>query len=44
MSSLSTLTVETLICIQDWLKNRSINNEEELKDFMKSYDEHGKCL
>jgi hypothetical protein len=45
-SSLSplTYTVDALICTQDWLKNRSINNDEELEDFMESYDEHDKCL
>jgi hypothetical protein len=43
-SSLSPLTIEALICTQDWLKNHSINNEEEFEDFMESYDEHGKCL
>jgi hypothetical protein len=43
-SSLFPLTIEALICTQDWLKNYSINNEEEFEDFSESYDEHDKCL
>ncbi|XP_059436865.1 zinc finger BED domain-containing protein RICESLEEPER 3-like [Corylus avellana] len=41
-SSLSPLTVEALICIQDWLKSCP-NNIEELQKFMgmESYDEPG---
>ncbi|XP_062158842.1 zinc finger BED domain-containing protein RICESLEEPER 2-like [Alnus glutinosa] len=38
-SSLSPLTVEALICTQDWLKNRPMIYEEVFQDFMESYDE-----
>jgi hypothetical protein len=43
-SSLSPLTVEALICTQDWLKNRPMIYEEVFQDFMESYDEPGKFL
>jgi hypothetical protein len=40
-SSLSPLTVEAFICIQDWLKgNEDLDNE----NFIEIFDEHGKCL
>jgi hypothetical protein len=38
MSSLSPLTVEALICTQNWLRNRPINFRE-LEEFVESYDE-----
>jgi hypothetical protein len=38
MSSLSPLTVEALICTQNWLMNRPINFRE-LEEFVGSYDE-----
>jgi hypothetical protein len=37
-SLLSPLTVEALICTQDWLKNRPMIYEEVFQDFMESYD------
>jgi len=43
-SSLSPLTIEALICTQDWLKNHPIIHKEVFQDFMESYDEPGKFL
>lgn len=45
-SSFSSLIVEALICTQDLLKNGpfKIQELEKLEEFVKSYDEHGKCL
>jgi hypothetical protein len=40
-SSLSPLTVETLVCTQDWLKS---NEDLEYENFIEIFDEHGKCL
>jgi hypothetical protein len=41
-SSLSPLTVEALICTQNWIKNRL--SDDELEDFLTEFDELGKCL
>jgi hypothetical protein len=38
MSLLSPLTVEALICTQNWLRNRPIKFRE-LEEFVESYDE-----
>jgi hypothetical protein len=40
-SSLSPLTVEALVCTQDWLKS---NEDLECENFIEIFDEHGKCL
>jgi hypothetical protein len=40
-SSLSPLTVEALVCTQDWLKS---NEGLEYENFIEMFDEHGKCL
>jgi hypothetical protein len=40
-SSLSPLTVEALICTQDWLKG---NEDLDYENFIEIFDEHGKCL
>jgi len=40
-SSLSLLTVEALICTQDWLKS---NEDLDYENFIEIFDEHGKCL
>jgi len=42
-SSLSPLTVEALICTQNWIRNNS-NDIGEFEEFVESYDEQGKCL
>lgn len=40
-SSLSPLTVEALVCTQDWLKS---NEDLEYENFIKMFDGHSKCL
>jgi hypothetical protein len=40
-SSLSPLTVEALICTQDWLKS---NADLENENIIEIFDKHGKCL
>jgi hypothetical protein len=40
-SSLSPLTVDALICTQDWLKN---NEDLENENIIEIFDEHGKWL
>jgi hypothetical protein len=37
-SSLSSLTVEDLVCIQNWIKNTPINIQK-LEEFVESYDD-----
>jgi hypothetical protein len=41
-SSLSPITVEVLICTQDWLLDRL--SDDELEDFLESCDDLGKCF
>jgi hypothetical protein len=41
MSSLSPMTVDALICTQDWLKN---NQDLEHEKIIEIFDEHGKWL
>jgi len=42
-SSLSPLTVEALICTQNWIRHNQIDIRE-LKEFVERYDEQGQCL
>jgi hypothetical protein len=42
-SSLSPLTVEALVCTQNWIRNTPIDIRE-LEEFVESFDEEGKCL
>jgi hypothetical protein len=41
--TLSPLTVDTLVCIQNWIRNTPIDIRE-LEEFVESYNEEGKCL
>jgi hypothetical protein len=40
-SSLSPLTIDALVCTQDWLKS---NEDLEYENFIEMFDDHGKCL
>jgi hypothetical protein len=42
-STLSPLTVEALVCTQNWIINTPIDIRE-LEEFVESFDEEGKCL
>jgi hypothetical protein len=42
-SSLYPLTIEAMICTQNWIRDNPIDIRD-LEDFMESYDEQGKCL
>jgi hypothetical protein len=42
-STLSPLTVEALVCTQNWIRNTPIDIRE-LEEFVESFDEEGKCL